>query len=104
MKDRLNYDTMHYNKINKIWVSHFNAANKCKATNTLGITVVSYTFKCIKWKVDELQAMDRQTRKIMYKHRSLYPSASVQRIYAPCKTGGRGLLDVDDLYNRVVMK
>lgn len=101
IKDRLK--TTYYNKINKIWVSHLNTANKCKATNALGISVVSYTFGWIKWKVNELQAMNRQTRKIMTKHRSLHPNASIHRIYLPRKAREQGLLSVKDLYNRVVI-
>ncbi|KAK9685073.1 hypothetical protein QE152_g38320 [Popillia japonica] len=48
--------------------------------------------------------MDRETRKIMTKHRSLHPNASIQRIYLPRKAGGRGLLSGEDLYNRIFVK
>jgi len=49
-----------------------------------------YTASIINWRKDELEAMDRKTRKMMTIYNSLHPRADVDRLYIPRKHGGRG--------------
>ena len=39
----------------------------------------------------DLQQLDRRTRKLLYMHGVHHPAAAVDRLYAPCTEGGRGL-------------
>ena len=49
----------------------------------------------IKWRKDELQGIDRKTRKIMTMNKELHPRSNVARIYVPRKKGGRGLISCE---------
>ncbi|GJQ79213.1 hypothetical protein Trydic_g5459 [Trypoxylus dichotomus] len=53
--------------------------------------------------VDEINQLDRDTRKTLTMCRSLHPNASVQRLYLPRREGGRGLINIEWLHNRLVI-
>lgn len=90
--------------LRKIWSSELSGPNKVAATNMLAIPIMTYSFGVLKWNVDELRQLDRETRKTMHLNRSLHPKSSVPRIYLPRQQGGRGLLSVEYLHNRVVLE
>jgi len=58
------------------------------------VSLVHYTAGIINWRKDELEAMDRKTRKMMTIYNSLHPRADVDRLYIPRKHGGRGLISI----------
>lgn len=89
--------------LREIWSSELSGKNKVTATNILAIPQVLYSFGVLKWNVDELRELDRGTRKMMNMHRSLHPRSSVERLYIPRTMGGRGLLSLECLHNRVVL-
>lgn len=91
------------NKLKKIWDAKLNAKNKCMATNVLALPIVSHSFGCIRWTVDEILNLDRKTRKVITTARSLHPNSSIQRLYLPRKLGGRGLKAIDDTYRKAVI-
>lgn len=89
--------------LEKIWSSELSGKNKIQATNTLAIPLLLYTFGAVKWNVNELKELDRETRKMMTIHRSHHPRSSVPRIYLPRDRGGRGLLNLECLQRRIVL-
>lgn len=91
-------------RLRQIWGSQLSAKNKVEATNVLAVPVLLYSFGVLKWNVDELKNLDRETRKLMNIHRSLHPKSSIQRIYLPRDQGGRGLLGLEYLHDRVVLE
>lgn len=101
VKEKLS--ALYLEKMKKIWNSHLNAINKCKATNILAIPIISHTFGSIRWTVNEILALDRKTRKTISKARSLHPNASIERLYLPRHQGGRGLTRIEDLYGRIAL-
>ncbi|GJQ69714.1 hypothetical protein Trydic_g22285 [Trypoxylus dichotomus] len=46
-----------------IWMSELTAKHKSTATNMLAVPIVSHTFASIRWNVDEINQLDRDTRK-----------------------------------------
>ena len=42
--------------------------------------------------VDELRAVDKETRKTMTMYRALHPQADVDRLYTPRTSDGRGII------------
>ena len=42
--------------------------------------------------VDELRAVDKETRKKMTMYRALHPQADVDRLYTPRTSDGRGII------------
>ena len=75
--------------------TELNASNKYQALNSFAVPVVTYSFNIINWKQNELQKMDRKTRKILTKERMHHPKADVDRMYLPRSQGGRGLTQLE---------
>nr|CAI5837629.1 unnamed protein product [Callosobruchus analis] len=90
-------------RLRQIWSSELSGKNKVAATNMLTVPLLLYTFDALHWTVDELRQIDTKTRKRMNMERSLHPKSSVPRIYLPRHLGGRGLLSLERLHNRVVL-
>nr|CAH7756697.1 unnamed protein product [Callosobruchus chinensis] len=90
-------------RLRQIWSSELSGKNKVAATNMLAVQLLLYTFGAIHWTVEELRQLDTKTRKRMNMERSLHPKSSVPRIYLPRHLGGRGLLSLERLHNRVVL-
>ena len=47
------------------------------------------------WHQEELQKLDRKTRKLLTIHGQHHPKADVDRLYVPRKQGGRGLMQLE---------
>ena len=75
--------------------SRLHGRNKIKATNTWAVSLLRYGAGIIKWSKEELQAIDRKTRKIMTMNKELHPRSDVARIYVARKKGGRGLISCE---------
>ncbi|GJQ73156.1 hypothetical protein Trydic_g1782 [Trypoxylus dichotomus] len=86
--------TERYKKtLRTIWMSQLTAKHKSTATNMLAVPIVSHTFASIRWNVDEIKQLDRDTRKTLTMCRS--PNASVQRLYLPRREGDRELINIE---------
>ena len=73
--------------------SQLSDKNKIKATNAWAVSPMRYGAGTIKWNKEELQEIDRKSRKIRTTNKELHPRNNVARIYVPRKTlGGRGLI------------
>ena len=75
--------------------SKLNGKNKIKAINVWAVSVLRYGGGIIKWNKEEMQKMDRQTRKTMTMYGALHPKSDVQRIYVARSKGGRGLISCE---------
>ena len=51
----------------------------------------------LKWNKNELQEMDRKTRKFMTMNKELHPRSDVARLYVSQKNGGRGLIGCENV-------
>ena len=71
---------------------------KIKAANTVSLT--RYGAGIIKWNMEELQEIDRKSRKIMKMNKELHPRNDVARIYVPRKKIGRGLISCEGSVRR----
>ena len=74
------------------------AKNKIQAIGSLAVPVLKYSFGIINWLQEELQKLDRKTRKLLTIHGHHHPKADVDRLYVPRKQGGRGLLQLEAAY------
>ena len=50
-------------RIRLVLRSELNARNKIAAINALAVSVIPYSYGVIDWKLDEIQDLDRMTRK-----------------------------------------
>ena len=73
-----------------------------KMINMYAVLVISYSFGVIPWKQQELDIIDRKTRKLLTIYRNRHPRASVEWLYLSRKMGGRGLILISGLHNRLL--
>ena len=90
-------------RINLVLKSELNARNKIAAINTLAVPVILYSYGVIDWKLDEIQNLDRMTRKQLCVNQMLAMKADVDRIYLPCQEGGRSLMNLEKEYKATMI-
>jgi hypothetical protein len=77
--------------------------NKMQATRTLAIPILRYSFRIINCHQEEIQKMERKTRKMLTIHGQHNPRADSDSLYVPQK-GGRGLILTEGAHMAEVMK
>ena len=75
--------------------TELSAKNKIQAIGSLAVPVLRYSFRIINWHQEELQKLDRKSRKLLTIHGQHYPKADLDRLYVPRKQGGRGLMQLE---------
>ena len=81
-------------RIKLILKSNLNSRNAISAMNIWAVAVMRYGAGIVKWTKEELEKLDRQTRKIMMMNGALHPKSDVDRLYVARQRGGRGLQSV----------
>ena len=89
----------YFSRIRAIFKSKLNSRNTVNAVNTWAVPVVRYSGGIVDWTKDDLQNIDRKTRKLMTINKALHPRACVARIYIPRGQGGKGMQSVEDCIN-----
>ncbi|XP_069971818.1 uncharacterized protein [Penaeus vannamei] len=94
MKDQVKKE--YTRRVRNILKSKLNGGNIISAINSRAVSVVRYGAGIIKWTKNELEEMDRKTRKLMTMYGAQHPKADVDRLYLKRYDGGRDLLGVED--------
>ena len=89
MKDKFRNE--YFRRAKLILKSKPNGRNKIMALNTWAVSILRYGAGILKWNKNELQKMDRKTRKFMTMNKELHPRSDVAWLYVSWKNGGRGL-------------
>ena len=76
--------------------SKLNSGNLVRGVNTWAVSLLRYSAGFVSWRKNELQAIDRKTRKLFTIYGALHPKSDVDRLYIPRKEGGRGLISIED--------
>ena len=104
--DRIKHEEMkvnirkeYFSRLRAVLKSKLNGGNTVKAINTWAVPVVRYSGGIVDWTKEDIENMDRKTRKLMTIHRALHPRSSVARLYLPRKSGGRGMQSIEDCIN-----
>ena len=74
-----------------LW-SKLNGKNKFQAINRRAVAVLQYGARIVKWSYEELQSLDRKSRKLLTVHGTFHFRSDVDRLYLPRRKGGRGLM------------
>ena len=69
------------------------------ALNTWAVSILRCGAGILKWNKNELQEMDRKTRKFMSMNKELHPRSDVARLHVSRKNGGRGLIGCENSLN-----
>ena len=72
--------------------SRLNGRNKIIAINTWAVSLMRYGAGIVKWIKNELDEIDRKTRKILTLNKELHPRNDADRLYVSRMEGGRGLI------------
>lgn len=83
-----------------IWASSLNAKRKVHATNTWGVAVLRYYMTVVGWSSTTLDKLDKKTRSIIRKYKGHHRCASIERLYLNQKDGGRGLMSVQQQWEK----
>ena len=90
MKDKFRNEYVRKAKL--ILKSKLNGRNKTMSLNTWEFSILRYGAGILKSNKNELQEMDRKTRKCMTMNKELHPRSDVARVYVSMKSGGRRLI------------
>ena len=90
-------------RIKLVLKSELNVRNKIAAINTLAVPLIPYSYGVIDWKLDEIQDLDRMTRKQLCINQMPAKKADVDRIYLPCQEGGRSLMNLEKEYKATMI-
>ena len=86
----------YFRRIRLLLESKLNGGNVIKAINTWAVAVLRYSGGILDWTQEELEVMDRKTRKLMTINKALHPRTNVARLYLAREDGGRGLKSVEE--------
>ena len=76
--------------------SKLNGGNVIKAITTWAIPLIRYGAGIIDWTKNEIDEIDRKTRKMLNMYGGLHPKSNVDRLYLKRENGGRELISVGD--------
>ena len=96
MRERLHRE--YFRRVKVVLWTELYGQNKILAINGFTLPVLTYSFGVIHWRCTNLQQLHRRTRKLLSMHGVHHPSADVDRLYAPCSHGGRGLQQIESTY------
>ncbi|XP_077972208.1 uncharacterized protein LOC144427222 [Styela clava] len=83
-------------RLKQILKSKLNGGNIIKAINIRAVSVIRYSAVFIGWSKNNLEKLDRKSRKLLTMYGMLHPRGDVDRLYLPRQMGGRGLMSVED--------
>ena len=86
------FATEHFRRVKLVCKSKLNGKNKINALSTWAISLMRYGARILNWRVNEVDQMDRKTRKILTINKEFHPKSDIDRLYVPRKKGGRGLI------------
>ena len=87
-----NFRNEYFRRTKLILKSKLNGGNNIMALNTWAVSILRYSAGIRKWNKNELQEMDRKTRKFMTMNKESCPRSDVAWFYLSRKNGGRGLI------------
>ena len=94
MKEQLEKE--YIRRVRNVLKSKLNGGNIISAINSRVVSIVKCGAGIIKWTKNELEELDRKTRKLMSKYGAQHPKTDVDGLYLKRCDGGRGLIRIDD--------
>ena len=84
-----------YQRIRKILKGSLHAGIMILAINLRAVSIIRYGAG-IDLRKNEIEAIDRKTRKLLMICRSLHPRSDIDRLYCKRKNGAKGLISVEE--------
>ena len=86
----------YFKRLKLILKSKLNAGNLFLGINSWAVATVRYSAAILDWTQDEINDMDRKTRKLLKIYGAFHVKSNVNRLYMKRKEGGRGLISIRD--------
>ena len=93
---KLEFRAEYMRRLKLIMKSKLHGRHKIKAINTWAVSLLRYGAGIIEWTKEDLQKMDRKTRKVMTMNKEFHPKSDTARLYVSRKKGGRGLISCEE--------
>ena len=93
---KLEFRAEYMRRLKLIMKSKLHGRNKIKAINTWTASLLRYGEGIVEWTKEDLQKMDRKTRKVMTMNKEFHPKSDTARLYVSRKRGGRGLISCEE--------
>ena len=90
--------TEYFKRVRKIWSSELSGYNKFISHNAFAVPVLIPTFGLLDWTIDEIDSIDKKTRKILTMTGNFHKNSDIDRFYMPRKLGGRGIKEIMAAY------
>ena len=84
-----------FRRVRSILRSELDARNRIDAINSLAIPVVTYSFTIANWALTKIKKVVIKIRRLLTIQGMHHPKSDVNRLYLPCKEGGRGLVQLE---------
>ena len=101
MKVKIEKEYLHRCRL--VMSSELSSKNKMKALNMFAVPVIRYGFGILDWTQTELSKLDVATRKAMRAAGMHHPTADVDRVYVRRADGGRGLLNILNVWKSTIV-
>ena len=84
-----------FRRVRSILRSELDARHRIDAINSLAIPVVTYSFTITNWTLTKIKKVVTKIRKLLTIQGMHHPKSDVNRLYLPCKEGGRGIVQLE---------
>ena len=102
MRERLRREN--FRRVKVVLQTKLHGRNKILAINGFALPVLFCSFGVIHMGCTDLQQLNRWNRKLLSMHGVRHPAADVDRLYAPCSDGGRGLQQIESTYQSCIVR
>ena len=80
--------TEYFKRVCKIWSSELAGYNKFLSHNAFAVPVLILTFGLLDWTIDEIDNIDKKTRKILTMTGNFHKNSDIDKFYMPRKLEG----------------
>ena len=101
-KMKLNVSKEYIKRLGKVLKSKLNGGNLVRGVNTWAVSLLRYLGAFVSCRKNELQIIDRKTRKLFITYGILHPQSDVDISYILRKESGRGLISIEDCFELAI--
>ena len=89
-------------RLGKVLKSKLNGGNLVRGVNTWAVSLLRYSGAFVSCRKNELQIIDRKTRKLFITYGILHPQSDVDISHILRKESGRGLISIEDCFELAI--
>ena len=91
---------VYFKRLKLILKSKLNSINLFLGINSWAVATVRYSVAVLDWTMEEIDQMDRKTRKLLTIYGAFHPKSNANQLNMKRKQGGEGLISFTDCKKR----